>query len=208
MVVRSREHAFHEKLLALTFDDGPDPVNTPQILDTLKARGAHATFFVLGAQVKRHPELLRRMLAEGNAVGSHSWSHPSRVTPAQARTEIESTERMIREATGSPPVLFRPPYGLIKNGLAALAQKRGYTVLLWTISSADTRPITPRQIADNIVHTPDPGDIALLHDGPGHGSTARALPIILDELGHAGWQFVTVPRLLHAWDDRMRRGAP
>jgi peptidoglycan/xylan/chitin deacetylase (PgdA/CDA1 family) len=195
-VLRSRPRGFHEKILALTFDDGPDAANTPRILDALRKRHAHATFFVLGAQAKRHPELLRRMIAEGHVVGSHSWSHPARVTPALARREVDSTAQVIREATGRAPRLFRPPYGLMKNGLAALAQKEGCTVVLWTISGADTRPITARQIADNIIHTPDPGDIALLPDGPVHARTAAALPLILDELSRAGWKFVTIPELL------------
>jgi chitin deacetylase len=195
-VLRSRPRGFHEKVLALTFDDGPDAANTPRILDALRARHAHATFFVLGAQAKRHPELLRRMVAEGHAVGSHSWSHPARVTSAQARREVDSTARVIRDATGFAPALFRPPYGIMKNGLAALARREGCTIVLWTISGADTRPISSRQIADNIIHTPDPGDIALLHDGPGHARTAEAVPLILDELTRAGWRFVTIPELL------------
>jgi len=195
-VIRARPPGIHAKLIALTFDDGPDAVVTPRVLDALRAHHAHATFFVLGAQVKRYPALLRRIIAEGHAVGSHSWSHPAHVTPAQARNEVDSTANLIRRVTGSAPVLFRPPYGIMTNGLAALARRQGCAIVLWTISSADTRPITPRQIADNIIHTPDPGDIALMHDGPGHMRTAEAVPLVLDELGRSGWKFVTIPELL------------
>jgi peptidoglycan/xylan/chitin deacetylase (PgdA/CDA1 family) len=194
-VLRSRPRGIHEKILALTFDDGPDTTNTPRILDALRAHHAHATFFVLGAQAKRHPKLLRRMVTEGHAIGNHSWSHPARGSASQARHEVDDTARVIRDATARAPQLFRPPYGVMNNGLAALAQSEGYTVVLWTISGADTRPITSRQIADNIVYTPDPGDIALLHDGPGHTRTAEAVPMILDELARAGWKFVTIPEL-------------
>ncbi len=195
-IIRSRVTGIRDKLLALTFDDGPDSVNTPRILDALRHHHAHATFFVLGAQARLHPELVRRIVSEGHALGSHSWSHPSRVSPQRAREEVESTEALLKKVTGQPPILFRPPYGILKNGLASVAQKKGNAVILWTISSADTRPISTRQIADNIIHTPDSGDIALMHDGPGHIKTAEAVPTILDELGRSGWRFVTVPQLL------------
>jgi peptidoglycan/xylan/chitin deacetylase (PgdA/CDA1 family) len=191
-----------QKLLALTFDDGPDTANTPRILDALKRHHAHATFFVLGAQARLHPELVSRIVAEGHALGSHSWSHPSRVSSQRAREEVESTEALLKKITGHAPALFRPPYGILKNGLASAAQKKGNAVILWTISSADTRPISSRQIADNIIHTPDSGDIALMHDGPGHIKTADAVPLILDELGRAGWRFVTIPEMLSACSPR------
>jgi peptidoglycan/xylan/chitin deacetylase (PgdA/CDA1 family) len=89
----------------------------------------------------------------------------------------------------------------MNNPLTQLAVEQGYAVIGWTVSSADTTAhLAPATIAHNIIHTPNPGDIVLLHDGGGHGATAQALPQILKELGAAGWQFVTVPELLRAWD--------
>jgi peptidoglycan/xylan/chitin deacetylase (PgdA/CDA1 family) len=199
-VVNHRIRFFPQRLLALTFDDGPSADVTPRILKTLADHKAHATFFVLGAHARQHPELLRRMIVEGHAVGSHSYSHPAKASPQQAAQELNKTEAAIRAAIGRSPTLFRPPYGIMKGNLARQALARDYTVVLWTISSADTRPISPQVIANNVIHTPNPGDIVLIHDGPGHTSSANALPQILDELGRAGYRFVTIPELIAAWD--------
>lgn len=205
-IVSARPAHFPERLLALTFDDGPNDRTTPHILDSLKAHHAHATFFVLGGQAKRFPGLIRRILAEGHALGSHSYSHPARVTPEQAKQELNRTEVVLKQITGQMPHLFRPPYGITKNSLTRLATARGYTIVLWTISSADTQPISAKAIAANIIHTPAPGDFALLHDGAGHLATAEAVPSILDELSRSGYRFVTLPELLTAWE-KWRIGA-
>jgi peptidoglycan/xylan/chitin deacetylase (PgdA/CDA1 family) len=139
------------------------------------------------------------MIAEGHAVGSHSYSHPAKTSTQRAAEELNKTEAAIRAAIGRSPTLFRPPYGIMKGNLARQALGRGYTVVLWTVSSADTRPIGPGVIANNVIHTPNPGDIVLIHDGPGHKASADALPQILDELGRAGYRFVTIPELISAW---------
>lgn len=192
-VIRQRLFKTGPRVLALTFDDGPDPIISPRILDALKTYHAHATFFVLGSCVNRHPELLRRILAEGHAIGSHSYSHPKSCTPQQARDELDRTEKAIWKATGIKPDMFRPPYGIVQGTLAKEAIGRRYALTLWTISSADSRHVSVRMLADNIIHTPSPGDIALMHDGAGHGDSAEALKIILKELDQSGWKFVTLP---------------
>ena len=199
-LVRKRVRYFLRKLLALTFDDGPDAVVTPRILAALAEHDAHATFFVLGRQAKQHPDLLKQMAAEGHVIGNHSYSHPSRTSPQEAGEELDRTEAAIEDAVGRKPRLFRPPYGITDGNLSHLALSRGYTGVLWTISSADSRPIGPDVIAKNVIHTPNPSDIVLMHDGPGHKDTADALPRILQELGEAGFEFVTMPELLRAWD--------
>lgn len=199
-MVRNRVRYFPHKLLALTFDDGPDARITPQVLDALAEHGARATFFVLGRQARAHPELLQRILDEGHALGNHSYSHPQRTTATEAETELDKTEALIAEAAGQKPTVFRPPYGIVQGNLTQAALARGYTAVLWTISSADTRPIDADTIARNVIYTPNPGDIVLMHDGPGRQATADAVPRILRELGDAGFEFVTMPELLRAWD--------
>ena len=199
-LVTSRVRYFPEKLLALTFDDGPDPANTPRILKALKQYHAHATFFVLGGAAKAHPDLVKRIAAEGNCVGSHSYSHPQSTSPAQAGRELAQTAKLITLATGRRPTCFRPPYGIVKGNLAHLALSQRYAVFTWTVSSADTRKIGPDAVANNVIHTPSPGDIILMHDGPGHKVTADAVPRILKELTAAGFRFVTLPELLRRWD--------
>lgn len=200
-ILRKRVRYFPHKLLALTFDDGPDPQITPQVLKALDEHQAHAIFFVLGQCAKQHPELLREIVAAGHALGNHSYSHPAQPSAEQAVRELEKTEQIIRAATGRKTSLFRPPYGITDNALTRRALAQGYTAVLWTISSADSRPIGPEVIANNVIHTPNPGDIVLMHDGSGHYSTAHALPRILEELGQAGFKFVTLPELMRAWEE-------
>jgi chitin deacetylase len=203
-VVAHRVRYFPQRLLALSFDDGPDPTITPRVLKALATYHAHAMFFVLGAKAKRHPELLRRIAAAGHAIGNHSFSHPSSTSADGAKREIQDTEAAIRAAVGRRPTCFRPPYGILKGNLAHVAESLGYCVVTWTISTADTRPISSSLIASNVIHTPNPGDIVLMHDGPGHGATAAALPVILRDLSAAGYRFVTIPELLRAWDQWLR----
>jgi chitin deacetylase len=204
-VVNHRVRFFPQKILALTFDDGPDPINTPVVLRALATYHAHATFFVLGGIAKRHPELIRKIVAGGNCVGNHSFSHPSSTTADRALRELTDTAAAIKKAIGRNPTCFRPPYGILKGTLAHTAQKLGYPVITWTISSADTRPIDSKFIANNVIHTPNPGDIVLMHDGAGHKATAAAVPIILRELSAAGYRFVTLPELFRAWDEWLRK---
>jgi peptidoglycan/xylan/chitin deacetylase (PgdA/CDA1 family) len=199
-ILRQRVRHFPDKLLALTFDDGPSPTVTPRVLKTLREHHAHATFFVLGNCAKRWPALVRQAAREGHAIGSHSYSHPSKLSPAQACSQLERTAALIEAATGQRPRLFRPPYGITKGNLCQTALQQGYTAVLWTISSADSRPIGHQVIAHNVIHTPNPGDIVLMHDAENHAATAEALPQILTELAAAGFRFVTIPELLQAWE--------
>lgn len=199
--ISTRVRYFPHKLLALTFDDGPNPELTPTVLKTLAEYGAHATFFVLGQAAQAHPELLRAIAAGGHTIGSHSYTHPATCTADQARSELARTAAAIQKATGERPTCFRPPYGIVDSKLTHLALSQGYCVFTWTISSADTAKIDAAGIAHNVIHTPNPGDLVLMHDGPGHRETVKALPQILKELGAAGFRFVSLPELLRAWDE-------
>jgi chitin deacetylase len=203
-LVRNRIRHFPKKLLAITFDDGPDPKNTPLVLAALAKAKAHATFFVIGRQVDQHPKLVRAIMEGGHAIGLHSYSHKARPTPAQAVQEIDRTVLALKKATGRRTELLRPPYGLTNTNLTNAARKRGYSVILWTVASADTMHINTTSICNNVIHTPNPGDIILLHDGPGHARTANAVPRILSELQKAGFEFVTMPELMRAWDEWKR----
>lgn len=207
-VVSGRVRYFPEKLLALTFDDGPDATVTPRVLEALAKHDARATFFVLGRQARVHPELVRAIVDGGHALGHHSYSHAQRLSSAEAADELERTCALIAEAAGREPTVFRPPYGIIDSRLCDLARERGHVAVTWTISSADSRPIGAEVIARNIIYTPNPGDIVLMHDGPGHAATAAALPEVLDKLGASGFRFVTLPELLQAWDRWLSAQSP
>lgn len=201
--VTARLTGFPDKLLALTIDDGPAPEMTARMLDILKEHKARATFFVLGCQVERYPDLVKRIAREGHAIGNHSYSHKPRATGQAAEDQVMKTERLVQDLTGQKPTCFRPPNGVTDGPVAKLAASKGYCVVTWTQSSSDTTSgITPSVIERNIAHTPDPGAIILCHDGgPHHEATAEALPEVLRELTDAGFRFVTLPVLLRAWDD-------
>jgi len=189
-----------ERGVALTFDDGPDPEITQRVLKTLDEHNACATFFVRGDNAERHPELLKEIAVGGHEIGNHSYSHEPVSSVDAAKEELRKTEDAIREATGRDVRLFRPPRGVRNCELTRQALKAGYVVVTWTISSADSRPIGPDVIASNVIHTPNPGDIVIMHDGEGHAATTDALPKVLDALEKKGYRFVTLPELMGEWD--------
>ncbi|GEM86706.1 MAG: polysaccharide deacetylase family protein [Thermaceae bacterium] len=198
-VVRQVRLPAGEKLIALTFDDGPWPVTTEAVLDILKRYQARATFFWVGKNLERYPQIARKVVEAGHAVGDHTWSHQyHKVTPQAAAKEIDSTAALIARDTETSTRLFRPPGGNLKNGLAKYALSKGYTVVMWSVSSADTDPKAPwTAFADNVLRGARPGTIVLMHDGGGdRRRTLEALPVILEGLQQQGYRFVSVPELL------------
>lgn len=192
---------FKEKIIALTFDDGPDPKNTLKILDALDRYEAKATFFVIGSYAKRHEELVRLTAERGHVVGSHTWSHPAKPTKKTAGPEIWKTAKAIYESTGVWPSVFRPPYGLDKALTAQVARREGYSSVIWNKSGADcAKNANSDTVYINSTAYARPGDIVLMHDGPGKAYTAAAVPRILKTLSKNGYKFVTVPEMLRRWD--------
>ncbi len=189
--VRTRERVF-----ALTFDDGPHPTYTPQVLAALRKRGVKATFFMVGSMVRAYPKMAQTVRKAGHVTANHSWSHPFK--PKAPHTEVERTDAVMKRVRGAPNTLFRPPYGLLHNGMAQAALKRGESVIIWSSFGADwEKNATSASIAAKVLRHAAPGGIALLHDGGGHrGATVAALPIIIDTLKKRGYRFVTVPQLL------------
>lgn len=204
VLIRRRLRHFPQKLLTLTFDDGPDPKVTPRVLDTLDRYGARATFFVIGKHVRRHPQLLKEIAERGHAVGSHGYAHVMHPTEELAERDLQANASLIREITGRETLLYRPPGGFANSAGTHAAVRNGMAVLLWTINSADAKEAKAEEIAANVLRAPRSGDIVLMHDGPGHEETAAALPAILSALEKKGYRFVTVPELLQAWDEWRR----
>ena len=185
--------------VALTFDDGPHPRYTPAVLDLLRRWNCRATFFVLGKEVEAHPELARRIVAEGHAIGSHGYSHRpfAFMSPSQLREELERTDHAIQRATGARPSLLRPPYGFRSPLLAREARRLGYRLVGWTLTAGDWRRRQAAQISGQIERELRPGDIVLLHDGRGdRRETVAALEQILRFLQRRGWRAATLPELL------------
>ena len=199
-IVRKVNPISDKKVIALTFDDGPSPNITPQILDILKEHKIKVTFFLIGNNLKKNPELGKRLVAEGHAIGNHTWHHWRRLMNEFTAThEIEDNATLIYETTGIKTSLFRPPNGFLYNGLVDYAQKRKDAVILWSVDSDDWRgpKVSVEHIVDKVLKKVQPGTIILMHDGGGDRShTVQALPKIIDAINQQGYEFVTVPELL------------
>jgi peptidoglycan-N-acetylglucosamine deacetylase len=183
--------------VALTFDDGPWPHTTQQMLTILSQRQAPATFFVVGRQVERYPELVHREVAAGMAIGSHSYRHPQpfdRLPVARIRDEITQGRRTL-VPLGIHPVGFRPPGGATSPAVTAAAQELGDRTVLWSVDPADWQPgVTSDQLVQRVLAAARPGAIVLLHDGGGNRSaTVAALPAIIDGLRRLGLTLTVVP---------------
>jgi len=192
--------------IALTFDDGPNEPYTSRVLGVLEQYGVKATFFLIGQNVQRHPEVCRRIATTGNVVGNHSYHHHKslclRLGRAIAR-EIEMSHQAIHECTGFEPKLFRPPHGFRTPWLMRTVHRLGYSVVTWDSMTDDWRANTPvDEIVRAIVRRAKPGSVIVLHDGrdtrPGYDRTQmlQALPQIIDTLRQRGFDFVTIPELL------------
>ncbi|HET9154604.1 MAG TPA: polysaccharide deacetylase family protein [Solirubrobacterales bacterium] len=185
--------------VALTFDDGPSPIQTPEILAILDRFGARATFFEEGRHVYGREALMRQVLAGGDEIGNHSFDHPH--DPGYG--QLARADDYIRRATGFQPCLFRPPYGLLDPKVVAAARRAGLQIVLWSLDSHDDHHPGAAAIASRVVGRARPGSIVLMHDGGRHPQTVRALPSILRGLRRLGFGFVTVSELL---GERMRYG--
>lgn len=187
-----------EKVIALTFDDGPGPKNTDQVLEILKENHIKATFFMIGEMVQFHPQVAKQVADDGHIIGNHTWHHwYKKLDAATAASEINRTTDIIYKTTGVKTTLFRPPGGFLHNGLADYAKNQKYTIMMWSDESGDTQKAKPGTLAKNVIKGAKPGAIVLMHDGGGNRSrSVKALPQIITALKSQGYRFVTIPDLL------------
>jgi peptidoglycan-N-acetylglucosamine deacetylase len=200
--------AVRSPLVALTFDDGPDPATTPLVLDLLNRHRARATFFMVGSAARRHPDLVARVAGEGHAVGHHTLDHVSLVglDRTAVRAQVAGGFAAVGPHAGR---WFRPPFGHLDRLVWREARREGHEVVAWSGHALDWVPQDAASLATRLRAAVQPGAIVLLHDAPQPGDPAgaprRALLEALDlELTGSPWTFVTVPELMAAGRPRRR----
>lgn len=192
-----------QRVVALTFDDGPVAARLDEVLDALRSRGVQATFFVTGGDLEAAPEAGRRLVAEGHELGNHTYSHARMVFRSQGfiRDELERTDRLIRAAGEQGDILFRPPYCWKLVGLPWFLWRAGSTTVTWDLEP-DSYPevaSNPTRIADYVRERARPGSIVLLHVWwSSREASLAAVPLIVDSLRADGYRFVTVRELLRS----------
>jgi len=199
--VRGRET---QKLVALTFDDGPSGRYTDALLDGLREREAKATFLLCGYRIKQYPELTQRIFDEGHEIGYHGFSHDSmkgmsRMTIAQEQIDCQA---LLPE--DCDPVFLRPPGGFVTDGVRQVAQARQLAILSWSVDPRDWATVDTASVERSVLGSVEDGDIILLHDMT--MSSVRAALEIVDALKAQGFRFVTVSELARLRDARIRPG--
>jgi peptidoglycan/xylan/chitin deacetylase (PgdA/CDA1 family) len=192
-----------EKVIALTFDDGPHPHFTDEILKILEKENIRATFFAIGSNVEAYPDVMRRVMACGHEIGNHTYNHPivHTVTDQQLVDEIEKTDEILRNMGYYGNGLFRPPQGKCPDTMPALLERTNKTAILWNIDTRDWAHRPSAEIVEDIESHVCGGDIILFHDYvSGENTTIPALKKLIPMLKARGYQFVTVSELLSLKD--------
>lgn len=186
----------NKKYIALTFDDGPNPSVTPQILKTLEKFNARSTFFMLGSQVEFYPTVAKQVKDAGHEIASHSYNHPdlTKLGFEQMKDEVNETTKQIKRATGVEPTLFRPPYGTKSDSLLNYLDDHGYALILWSVDSLDWKMRNAEKIQKTVLDHVTNGSIILFHDI--YQETAESLPWLLEKLQKQGYEFITVSEML------------
>lgn len=193
-----------EKVAAFTFDDGPDEIYTPQLLDILAQKELKATFFLLGKHVEKYPEIVKRIHSEGHEIGNHSFNHSLLLlhTKSYVKRQIESTSALIEKTVGLTPSYFRPPMGLFTPSMLDAVSESGMTAVVGEVYPRDPyRPGTDK-IVERVLSRIKPGSIVILHDSGTFGKVDRsqtiaAVSILIDRLRDQGYRFLTVGELLN-----------
>jgi peptidoglycan/xylan/chitin deacetylase (PgdA/CDA1 family) len=190
------------RAVSLTFDDGPDPVHTPQVLDILARAGVAATFFLVGRRARAAPDLARRIAGEGHDLGNHTWSHRRLwlAGPGATRDEIERGHEAVARAAGQAPCFFRPPWGLANLAVGPALARLGTPAVLWTVQPEGLGPVAPVRQLDRSLARAEPGAIYDLHDAdgvPGAGARLVAyLPALIERLRRGGYALVRLRDLV------------
>jgi peptidoglycan/xylan/chitin deacetylase (PgdA/CDA1 family) len=198
----------NKKIVALTFDDGPNGIYTSQILDILKAEKVKATFFLVGTNVEYYPEIVHRTVAEGHEIGNHSYAHLQydKVTPKEAKDDMERGLQAIKQITGITPHWLRPPYGINSPDMEEICRTNNMAIAGWSADANDWNPHPPEELVERLVMQVVPGDIILLHDGRDarhnydRSLTVQCLMPLIQHLHKQGFSFVTLTELIKKSD--------
>jgi peptidoglycan/xylan/chitin deacetylase (PgdA/CDA1 family) len=184
-----------ENAVYLTFDDGPDPVNTVRVINTLKEYGVPATFFFTGENIRRFPAVVRQAHEAGFAIGLHGFSHANMqgLTAAEIMDELNQTNDLLERAIGVRSSIMRPPYGAVGPEEIELIRGMGLTVYLWSLDTLDWAQSNPGEIFRNVEEVLRPGDIILMHAFSGQSQSAEALPQIIALLLDKGYTIGALP---------------
>lgn len=198
---------YNKAEVALTFDDGPDPVYTPQVLNKLKKHGVKATFFLLGENAERYPEVVKRIVNEGHIVGNHTYNHPNlnKIDDKQYHEQLLKTEKILQKLTGYSPKFFRPPYGIINENQMQWATEQKFMTIQWSVDTLDWKGLNAQEITNKVLGNAFPGSILLQHTAPGgklQGSV-DALDRFIPEITSNGARFVTLPKMFNTTKQRL-----
>jgi peptidoglycan-N-acetylglucosamine deacetylase len=189
-----------KKVVAITFDDGPNPVYTPQVLEIFSKAKGKATFFMIGEQMRNHPEVVKLVTDQGHEIGNHTFTHPklSQLSIHDCLNEIEETEKLIEKMAGRKPVIFRPPYFDYNQDTVSLLQKKRYPMIgALNLEAQDWEQPGVEHIVQKSREAVKDGSILIFHDGYGDRSqTIEAVQLLVSELTLQGYQLVTVSELL------------
>lgn len=190
------------KRVALTFDDGPDERSTPALLELLRQRGVHATFFGVGERVEAHPDIAARIVREGHLLENHSYAHSNATnffTVPRLRDELNQAQQAIQQATGIAPTCFRPPMGLSNPRIFRVAAEAGLKVIGWSARGLDTKLTNSEEVVSRICRRVDPGAIILLHDGNIPADRlVTTVKTLLDRLRSLDYEVVRLDKLLNS----------
>lgn len=188
--------------LCLTFDDGPDKIQTPKVLSILKKYAVKATFFMLGEEVEYQKEMLKLVYNAGHQIGNHFYKHINinKASKDEIRESIVSNNELIRSVIGVAPTVVRPPYGIVNENLKEVCGELGMSIIIWTDDkdSRDWAKTPESKIISNVTKKVSNGDIFLFHDGDkSYTNTLSAIDVIIPSLQKKGFQFVTIQTLLN-----------
>lgn len=203
LFAKNQENVFingpDKKKVALTFDDGPDEVITPAIIDILASYHVKGNFFFIGGKVKDHPDVVMKAFKQGNLVLNHSYHHLelTKLNKNGVRKEIADTGQAIKSVIGKEPAIIRTPYGDTNANVAAISKQEGYSIVLWSIDTLDWSQKDSKNIVNNVLANVRNGDIILMHSDSDKVETKKALPLLIEELQKRNFEIVDLQDLLN-----------